>query len=118
VVYPGDLDVLHSWTATADTAAALVVIARDGRGWGRAWHVPSTDLSLRALVTRFAGAAGAPPPRLERMTDAQLAAAAAVAPVMGEITEMRYLTDQPFVLDARDRGAVRRHGEPDRRGGG
>jgi hypothetical protein len=44
VLYPGDVDAPHSWTATGDVARTLVTIAAKSDGWGRAWHVPSTTL--------------------------------------------------------------------------
>jgi nucleoside-diphosphate-sugar epimerase len=99
VVYPGDVGAPHSWTATRDVAQALVAIAAGG-GWGRAWHVPSTTLPVRAVVQRFAQIAGVRVPTVERMSDETFAAAAAADPIVAELGEMLYLDEHPFVLDA------------------
>jgi nucleoside-diphosphate-sugar epimerase len=99
VVYPADLDAAHSWTATGDVARTLVAVA-DGDGWGRAWHVPSTTMSVRAIVERFAQVAGVPMAGVERMPQEVFAALAAADPVVAELEEMLYLDEHPCVLDA------------------
>ena len=100
VVWPGDLDSAHSLTATRDVARTLVTVAADGGGWGRAWHVPSTTMSVRAVVQRCAEVAGVPEPRIERMSDEAFAAVAAGDAIVAELGEMLYLDEHPFVLDA------------------
>jgi nucleoside-diphosphate-sugar epimerase len=98
--FPGDLDALHSWSFTLDVAQTLVAASRSARSWGRAWHVPSNDLSLRALTTRTAQIAGAPEPDLRRMSASELAHVAADDPMMREVMEMTYLFDRPCCLDS------------------
>jgi nucleoside-diphosphate-sugar epimerase len=100
VTWPGDLDVPHSLTATGDIARTLVAVAADSNAFGRAWHVPSTTMSLRAVIERFAGVAGLPVPRVERMPEEAFAAAAAADPIVAELEEMLYLDEHPLVLDA------------------
>jgi nucleoside-diphosphate-sugar epimerase len=99
VVFPADLDAAHSWTYTGDVAATLVAVARS-TGWGRAWHTPQTsDLSVRAVATRYAEVAGAPALRLREMTALELHTQATADPAMAESTEMQYLYRRPAVLD-------------------
>ncbi|RKE22303.1 NAD-dependent epimerase/dehydratase family protein [Streptomyces sp. TLI_171] len=101
VAYPGDLDAPHSWTYTRDAARTLVAAARSEQSWGRAWHVPSVSHApARELAVRLAELAGAPAPRLDRMSAAALAEAARLDPVMAEVPEMLYLYDRPALLDS------------------
>jgi hypothetical protein len=62
--------------------------------------VPSTTLSVRGIVDRFARVAGVPAPPVERMSDEAFAAAAAADPIVAEMGEMLYLDEHPCVLDA------------------
>lgn len=99
--YPGDLDAPHSWSYTGDVARTLVAAARHDEAWGRAWHVPSvSEVSVGELAARLAEAAGAPVPRLHRMTVRELQDIGRTDPVMAEFPEMLYLYDRPTILDA------------------
>ncbi|MFI6157024.1 NAD-dependent epimerase/dehydratase family protein [Kitasatospora sp. NPDC051170] len=107
VAYPGDLDAPHSWSYTVDTARTLIAAARDDRSWGRAWHVPSTsEATVRELAEELARTAGAPAPRLGRMTRAELKEVARTDSVMAEFPEMLYLYDRPNLLDASETAAA------------
>ncbi|MGV9611495.1 NAD-dependent epimerase/dehydratase family protein [Nocardia xishanensis] len=99
--YPGDLDAPHSWTYIGDAARTLVAAARHEQSWGRAWHVPSSsEESARELAASLAAAAGAPEPRLNRMTKAELEEIGKTDSIMAEFPEMLYLYDRPNLLDA------------------
>ncbi|WP_068057961.1 NAD-dependent epimerase/dehydratase family protein [Nocardia xishanensis] len=99
--YPGDLDAPHSWTYIGDAARTLVAAARQEQSWGRAWHVPSSsEESARELAASLAAAAGAPEPRLNRMTKAELEEIGKTDSIMAEFSEMLYLYDRPNLLDA------------------
>ncbi|MFI0717696.1 NAD-dependent epimerase/dehydratase family protein [Streptomyces sp. NPDC021224] len=101
VTYPGDLDAPHSWSHTGDVARTLVAAGRHEGAFGRAWHVPSTsDLPARLLTARLAEIAGAPAPVLDVMPQEELRRLGRADPVMAEIPEMRYLYQQPHILDA------------------
>ncbi|UGQ12045.1 NAD-dependent epimerase/dehydratase family protein [Yinghuangia sp. ASG 101] len=103
-VYPGGPDAAHSWTYIGDAARTLVAVgdARQSDAvWGRAWHVPSvSELPARDLAVRMAEVLGAPPVRVTRMPEEDLARLAATDELMAEVPEMRYLDDEPFLLDA------------------
>ncbi len=100
--FPGDLDALHSWTFTDDVVSTLIAASRSGESWGRAWHVPSIDLSLRELTLRTARIAGFKEPGLRRMSLHELAVAATEVPVMREVMEMAYLFEKPCLLNAEE----------------
>jgi nucleoside-diphosphate-sugar epimerase len=99
--FPGDLDVLKTWSYTGDAARTLMAVAKDERSWGRAWHVPSTAaVSVRDLTASLTGAAGAPAPDLKQMTAGELAAIGAGSPIMTEVLEMLYSLENPDLLDS------------------
>lgn len=98
--FPGDLDAPRTWSYLTDVAATLAAVARDDRSWGRAWHVPSTDISVRELSERIAAAADAPPPQLAVMTRTELAWAGRTDPVVAELIEMLYSFEHPDVMDS------------------
>jgi nucleoside-diphosphate-sugar epimerase len=98
----GDLDALHAWSFTKDVARTLVAASRYSGEWGRAFHVPSQDASVRDLATRFAELGGAPLPDLRALTDEDLEALARKDEIMREIVEMTYLYKSPCILDASD----------------
>ncbi|SUA78069.1 Uncharacterised protein [Nocardia otitidiscaviarum] len=98
--YPGDPDVPKSWSFVDDVALTLATVARDERSWGRAWHVPSTVMSLRAVVERLAKLTNAPVPQLVPMSLTALAWAGAGDPISAEMIEMFYSLEHPDVLDS------------------
>jgi len=98
---PADLDAPHSWTYVGDVARTLIAIAADESAWGRAWHVPTPEpLSIRALATRAAELAGAPPARVAKMPTIALRLAGLLNPAAREMLETQYQWQRPFVLDS------------------
>jgi len=98
---PGALDVPHSWTAIGDAARTLVAAATDARAWGKAWLVPTQPpLTVRALATRFAAVAGAPPPKLSVIPYPVLWTVGLFVPLARELRATRYQFVRPFVVDS------------------
>ncbi|MGK5672817.1 NAD-dependent epimerase/dehydratase family protein [Micromonospora sp. URMC 106] len=98
---PAALDAPHSWTYVGDVARTLVAAATDERGWGRAWHVPTTPaVPIRELAVRAATLAGAPAPKLARMPGPVLWLGGLFDPTAREMREVAYQFDRPFVLDS------------------
>jgi nucleoside-diphosphate-sugar epimerase len=98
--FPADLDAPHSWTYTVDTARTAVAAGECEESWGRAWHVPSTQLSVRQLTHLIADAAGTSPTALTTMTRDEFAALAAADSITAEVEEMLYMTQRPAILDS------------------
>lgn len=97
----GDLDAPHSWTFVDDVVAALDVAASDARAWGRAWHVPTAPpLSPREAVQALADAARLEAPHVRRLPWALVRAAGLVSSEIGELHEIAYQFDRPFVVDS------------------
>ena len=97
----GDPDAPHSWTYLPDIAAALITLATDPRGWGRAWHVPTNPpMSQREVFAALARIAGLAPPLVVTIPSWQLAAARLVVPAVRETDEVAYQFQRPFVIDS------------------
>jgi nucleoside-diphosphate-sugar epimerase len=95
------LDVPHSWTSVTDAARALVTVAMDDRGMGRAWLVPTNPpLTVRELATRFAEVNGAPPAKVTAIPYPALWAAGVFSPLVRELRVTRYQFARPFVIDS------------------
>jgi len=97
----GNPDQPHTFTYTLDAARTLVRAATDEHAWGRAWHTPSNPpATQRGILASLARRAGAPTPRLSRVPDWLISAGGVVVPIMGEIPEMLYQFNAPFVMDS------------------
>ncbi|MDL4816104.1 NAD-dependent epimerase/dehydratase family protein [Actinomadura opuntiae] len=97
---PADLDAPHGFTAIGDAARTLVAVARDDRSWGRAWHAPTINVSVREVAGRLAELAGAPAPRLDVMTDRDLALLGFGNPFWNELFETQHMSHRPFEVDS------------------
>ncbi|MEV8632541.1 NAD-dependent epimerase [Streptosporangium sp. NPDC051023] len=96
---PQELDLPHSYSSIGDTARTLVAASRDERAWGRAWHVPVVTPSVRELAVRLTELAGAPRPRLEKLTERDVALLALTDPFWAELHEVLYTPGLPYVSD-------------------
>ncbi|MFJ1595801.1 NAD-dependent epimerase [Streptomyces sp. NPDC088261] len=101
---PQELDLPHSYSAIGDTARTLVAVSRDDQAYGRAWHVPTSTLSVRDLAVRLAELAGAPEPRLEELTERDLTLLAFTDPFWAEMNEVLTEPGHPFVVDHAETG--------------
>jgi nucleoside-diphosphate-sugar epimerase len=95
VKFLGNPDAVHAWAFTKDTARTLVAAARYAGEWGRAFHVPTRNASIRELVGRFAAALNFDAPELQTIGAAELEAIG-----FHEAVEMSYLFEKPLLVDA------------------
>lgn len=96
---PGDPDATHSYTFTADTGRALAILGTDERADGHAWHVPGPPpLTARELVDKIAAAAGTSA-KTAPLPKAMLRLVGLFNKPAGELVEMLYEFEQPFVVD-------------------
>ncbi len=98
----GNPDAAHSFSYTEDIAAALVAVSGDERAWGRAWHAPVITTTLRQAATDFAALHQAPEPRLEPLTERDVALLSFTDPIWREFAEMSYMSERPFIVDDSD----------------
>jgi nucleoside-diphosphate-sugar epimerase len=99
ILLPQELDVPHSYSAIGDTARTLVAASRNEQAYGRAWHAPTSTLSVRELAERLAELAGAPEPRMEELTERDLTLLAFTDPFWAEMHEVLTMPGHPFVID-------------------
>ncbi|MEW9552640.1 NAD-dependent epimerase [Nonomuraea sp. NPDC050783] len=97
---PQELDVPHAYSAAGDTARTLVAAARHEEAYGRAWHVPAVTLSVRELAGRLAALAGAPEPRMERLTERDLTLLSLTDPFWAELHEVLFKPGWPMIVDS------------------
>ncbi|WP_229848881.1 NAD-dependent epimerase/dehydratase family protein [Streptomyces melanogenes] len=98
----GNPDAAHSFSYTEDVAATLVAVSGDERAWGRAWHAPVITTTVRHAATDLAELHGAPEPRLESLTERDLALLSFADPLWREFAEMSYMSERPFIVDDSD----------------
>ncbi|WP_051856127.1 hypothetical protein [Streptomyces sp. NRRL B-1347] len=102
----GNPDAAHSFSYTEDVAAALVAVSGDERAWGRAWHAPVITTTVREAATELAALHGAPEPRLDPLTERDLALLSFTDPLWREFAEMSYMSERPFTVDDSDARAT------------
>lgn len=97
----GDPDAAHSWTDVREVARALVLLGRDERAWGRAWHVPTAPpVSTREAVAGMCRAAGTTPVTVFGLPRLLLRTAGLAVPLFRELQETWYQFDRPFIVDS------------------
>lgn len=99
---PQEIDMPHSYSAIEDTARTLIAVSREEQAFGRAWHAPAVTPTLRELASRFAALAGAPEPRLERLTERDISLLALTNPFWYEMLEPLHAPGLPYVSDFSD----------------
>jgi nucleoside-diphosphate-sugar epimerase len=99
----GDPDAAHSWTAVDDVCDALVLLGRDERAWGRAWHVPTAPpLSQRSAIDLMCDLAGVRRVKVGAMPGWMLSAAGMFNKTIRELPDVLYQVERPFVVDSSD----------------
>lgn len=95
----GDADALHSYSYAPDVADGLVTLALDAKADGQVWHLPcAAPESTRQWVQRFGRALGREL-AVSKVPALALRLMGLFAPAAGEMVEMLYQWDVPFVLD-------------------
>jgi nucleoside-diphosphate-sugar epimerase len=98
---PVPLDIPHSFTYTGDVARTLILLAREERAWGQAWHVPTAaPMTAREIVLRAARVGKLAEPKISRIPDLAVRGAALFDKFAREFIEMSYQFKRPFVLDS------------------
>jgi len=94
-------DELHAFTYAPDAARAMITLADDcPAAFGKAWHVPNNPpLTQRAVVEKLAAAAGAKA-KVSVLPGALLCCLGATCmPLLGELHELQYQRENPFLVD-------------------
>ncbi|WP_131740218.1 NAD-dependent epimerase [Actinomadura roseirufa] len=105
-VVPASPDTPHPYSAIGDVARAIVAVSHGDRAWGRPWHAPVINASLREVAERLAALADAPVPRLEEMTERELTLLSLGDPFWGELWETEHMSHHPYPVDSSELEAV------------
>lgn len=91
----------HSYTYTPDAAQALVKLTETESAWNQTWHVPTAPnpLTGREFIQRAAEAMGVAP-KYQVLNRPMVRIFGWFKPVVGEIYEMLYQNDSPYLLDS------------------
>lgn len=99
VNWVGDPDVLHSFAFVPDLAEAFITLAATEKMWGQAWHLPALPpITIRELCQKIVSNDNTRP-RIRQTPSWLLRAIGLFQPAATELIEMRYMFDEPFVID-------------------
>lgn len=98
----GNVDVPHTYTYVKDFGKALALLGTSGKGWGRAWHVPSdrpeaTAREALELAAEIAGVAV----EITAMGRGFARILSPFVPILREFLPLFYQVENPYVLDSR-----------------
>ena len=96
----GKLDVPHSYTYIEDFGKGLVMLGSHDEALGQSWHIPnSPTLTTRQMLSLFFEEARLPP-NMGSIPDFVVRMLGLVKPVVREVAEMLYESNEPFVVDS------------------
>ena len=97
----GDLDTPHSYTYMPDIGRALVTLATHDDAFGEVWHLPTPKaVSTRRMLELIYAAAGHPL-KIQAAPKWLLRIIGLFNPDAGELVEMVYEFEKPFIIDDR-----------------
>ena len=99
VDWVGDPNAPHSFAYLPDLAAAYVALAETPSLWGQAWHLPALPAMSVRKICEMAAPHSAAETRIRQTPSWLLRAVGLFQPAAGELVEMRYMFDNPFVID-------------------
>jgi nucleoside-diphosphate-sugar epimerase len=96
----GNVSTEHSWAFPADVARALIAVANDNRGHGRAWHVPVNPPRTQTdVVNDIAKVAGVARVKVSSVPGAARNLVSIFNPVVRELRDTDFQFAQPFIVD-------------------
>ena len=96
----GKLDFLHSWSYPPDVARLMIVIGKDERAWGHAWHVPSNEpRTQRQVVKDITHAVEGSEIQVQTIPSALVAFLGLFNGLLREVSETAYQFDQTFIMN-------------------
>jgi nucleoside-diphosphate-sugar epimerase len=104
----------HSFTYTPDAAQALVKLAQTASAWNQTWHLPTAPNAPtgKEFIARAAEGMHVPA-RYRVMGKGMIRVGGWFNPLVGEIYEMLYQNDSPYLFDSSKYGrAFGFHGTP------
>jgi len=99
VDWVGDADAPHSFAYLPDLAAAYVTLAKTPSARGQAWHLPALPPVSVREICEMATPDRNKPTKIRSTPSWLLRIVGLFQPAAGELVEMRYMFDKPFVID-------------------
>jgi len=91
----------HSYSYVPDCAQALLTLAETPSAWNQTWHMPTAPnpLTGREFISAAAESMGVPP-KYRILSRSMVKLFGLVNPVIGEVHEMLYQNDSPYLFDS------------------
>lgn len=91
----------HSYTYTPDAARAIATLADSASAWNQTWHAPTrrNPPTSKEFITMAANAMNRPP-KYRILSRPMIRIAGFFDPVIGEVYEMLYQNDSPYIFDS------------------
>lgn len=99
VDWVGDPDAPHSFAYLPKLAASYVALANAPKAWGQAWHLPALPPVCVRELCDLATPNGDAPTKIRATPSWILRLVGLFQPAAGELVEMRYMFDKPFIID-------------------
>jgi nucleoside-diphosphate-sugar epimerase len=95
----GDIDQPHTYSYVSDVGRSLVLLGQRDEALGEVWHLPSPPtVTTRELLGMIYAEAGQPL-RVRGAGNWTVRLLGLFKPQLGELAEMMYLFEEPFVVD-------------------
>lgn len=99
VQWIGKLDTPHTFSYVEDIARGLLTLGERDEALGQVWHIPAAEpLTGREFITLAAQEAGIAP-KMSPVPPVMLRALGLFNPIIGELVEMQYEFDAPYIMD-------------------
>jgi len=95
----GDLDQPHTLTYIRDFARALVTLSQHDEAYGRFWHVPNAETITPRQFMQLVEAELGHPVKVRTAGKLIMRLVGLFNPAAGEVVEMMYEFEEPFVVD-------------------
>jgi len=95
----GDVDMPHSYTYMPDIGRALVALALDDDAYGQVWHIPTPQATTSRELLKMIYAEAGHPPKMQVVPKFLLQFVGIFQPDTGEVVEMLYEFETPFIID-------------------
>lgn len=95
----GSLDLPHTLTYIRDFARALVTLSQHDEAYGRIWHVPSAETLTQNEFLKLVEAEIGQPIKVRTAGKMILRLIGLFNPAAGEVVEMMYEFNEPFIVD-------------------
>ena len=102
----GDLNLPHTITYIRDFARALVTLSEHEAAYGRTWHIPSAETLTQTDFIKLVEAEVGRPIQVRAAGKWILRLIGLFNPAAGEVVEMMYEFNEPFVVDHGQYAAV------------